>query len=116
MKGVKGARYHPEDKSWTIPFESIDTILTHKEFPSFRSLNGLGERSVIPLDGESAALELRKNPFVVQEEVLAARAPDVVVRMNPQKRRLRIIPRLGSPALKLVKKARGATYSGSDAA
>lgn len=48
VKAIKGAKYHPEDKSWTIPFESVDSILTHKEFPSYRSLNGLGERGLTP--------------------------------------------------------------------
>ena len=43
VKAIRGARYHPDDKSWTIPFDAVDTILTHKEFPSFRSLNALRE-------------------------------------------------------------------------
>lgn len=116
VKGIRGSKYHPEDKSWTIPFDSVDTILTHKEFPAYKTLNGLGERGVSPLDRESALAELRKNPFSVAEEVLSALAPDAVIRMNLPKRRIRIVPRLGSVALKVVKKAPGVTFSGSDAA
>ena len=55
VKSVKGAKYHPDDKSWSVPFDSVDTILVHKEFPAFRSLNALGERSVVPLDPAAAA-------------------------------------------------------------
>lgn len=116
VKAIKSAKYHPDDKSWSIPLESVDSILTHKEFPSFRSLNGLGEGTVAALDRESASVQLRKNPFAVGEEILAALAPDVLVRMNLQKRRLRIVPRVGSTAMKVVKKGRGVTYSGSDCA
>jgi hypothetical protein len=116
VKAIKGARYHPEDKSWTIPFESVDTILTHKEFPSFRSLNALGERGVTPIAQEAASAQLRRNPFCVPEEVLAAVTVDMIVRINLPKRRLRLIPRLGSTASKVVKKAKGVTYCASDAA
>ncbi len=116
VKAIKGAKYHPDDKSWSIPFESVDQILSHKEFPSFRSLNGLGEQNVTLLDRESAGIELRKNPFAVSEESLSALAPDVLVRMTLPKRRLRLIPRVGSTAMKVVKKGRGVTYSGSDSA
>ena len=65
VKSVKGAKYHPDDKSWSIPFDSVDTILTHKEFPAFRSLNALGDRGVVPLDPATASAQLRKNPFCV---------------------------------------------------
>jgi SWI/SNF-related matrix-associated actin-dependent regulator 1 of chromatin subfamily A len=116
VKAIKGARYHPEDKSWTIPFDSVDTILTHKEFPSYRSLNGLGERGVVPLPPEAASAQLRKNPFCVPEEALSGVAVDLVIRMNLPKRRLRLIPRVGSPALKILKRAKGATYCAADAA
>ena len=116
VKAIKGARYHPDDKSWTIPFEAVDTILTHKEFPSFRSLNGLGERGVAPLSAEQASAQLRKNPFCVPEEALAGVAVDMVVRINLPKRRLRLIPRVGSNALKVIKRVKGATYCASDAA
>ena len=116
VKSVKGAKYHPDDKSWSIPFDSVDTILAHKEFPAFRSLNALGDRSVLPLDPAAASAQLRKNPFCVPEEVLSAVPIDVVVRINLPKRRLRLIPRVGSTAMKIVKKAKGATYSASDAA
>ena len=116
VKAIKGARYHPNDKSWTIPFESVDSVLTHKEFPAYRSLNGLGERGVTPLASDTASAQLRKNPFCVPEEALAAVGVDVVVRMNLPKRRLRIVPRVGSTALKVVKKAKGVTYCASDAA
>lgn len=116
VKAIKGSRYHPEDKSWTIPFDAVDTILTHKEFPSFRSLNGLGERGVVPLSAEAASAQLRKNPFCVPEEALASVAVDMVVRINLPKRRLRLIPRVGSNALKALKRFKGATYCASDAA
>lgn len=116
VKGIKGARYSPDDKSWTIPYDSVDTVLTHKEFPTYRSLNGLGDRSVVPSDAELAATELRRNPFSVSEEVIAASRLDVVIRITFQKRRLRVIPRIGSTALKIVKKVKGATFSGSDSA
>ena len=116
VKGIKGARYHPDDKSWSIPFDGIDTVLTHKEFPSYRMLNGLGERGVTPLENIEAEERLRKNPFSVSEEVIAGARIEVVIRINLQKRRLRVVPRLGSTALKLVKKAKGATYSAADAA
>jgi SWI/SNF-related matrix-associated actin-dependent regulator 1 of chromatin subfamily A len=116
VKAIKGARYHPSDKSWTIPFASVDSVLTHKEFPAHHSLNGLGERGVTPLASDAASAQLRKNPFCVPEEALAAVGVDVVVRMNLPKRRLRIIPRVGSTALKVVKKAKGATYCAADAA
>ncbi len=116
VKAVKGARYHPEDKSWTIPFDAVDTILTHKEFPSYRSLNALGERGVVPLSAEEASAALRRNPFCVTEGVLAAVSVDMVVRFNLPKRRLRLIPRVGSSALKIVKRMKGATFCASDAA
>lgn len=116
VKAIRGSRYHSDDKSWTIPFDAVDTILTHEEFPSFRSLNGLGERGVVPLSAEPASTQLRKNPFCVPEEALASVAVDMVIRMNLPKRRLRLIPRIGSNAIKALKRFKGATYCASDAA
>jgi SWI/SNF-related matrix-associated actin-dependent regulator 1 of chromatin subfamily A len=116
VKAVSGARYHPDDKSWSVPLSSVDAILTHGEFPSFRTLNGLGDRTVAAQPFEEAGQSLRKSPFRVSEEVLAGAAPEVVLRMNQERRRIRVIPRLGSQALKVLKRFKGAMYSGSDAA
>ncbi|MEY4668535.1 MAG: hypothetical protein RL518_1234 [Pseudomonadota bacterium] len=116
VKGISGARYHPDDKSWTIPFESVDAVLTHKEFPLYRSINAIGERGVAPLPPESANAQLRKNPFCVPEEVLAGVSVEVVIRMNLPKRRLRLLPRVGSAAHKILKKNKAATYCASDSA
>lgn len=116
VKSVPGSRYHPEDKSWSVPLTGIDAVLTHTEFPSFRSLNALGDRLIHSLAREEAAATLRRNPFSVQEEVLAAGGVEVVLRLNPERRRIRVVPRLGSQAAKILKRFKGAVYSGTDAA
>jgi hypothetical protein len=116
VKGISGSRYHADDKSWTIPFASVDAILTHGEFPVYRTLQGIGDRTVEPLAADAAWAALRQNPFSVPEEALAAAAPEVVFRLLHEKRRIRVVPRLGSQALRILKRFKGALYSGSDAA
>lgn len=116
VKGLGGAKYSPDDKSWSVPFATVETVVSHKEFPAYKSLNALGDPDVVPLEPDSAEAALRKSPFFVEEDVLCNSRVLAVVRFNPQKRRLRVIPRLGSAAHKIVKKFSGALYSSSDAA
>jgi|GEM_PF-1118538 len=114
VKGIQGARFHPEDKSWSIPIRSLDTLLGSKEVPPRQLLNGLGDRTVTPRPLSQAMDALRQNPFQVEEEVIAAVCPEVVVRLNGDKRRVRVIPRLGTTGCKLVLKQAGATFSSFD--
>ncbi len=114
VKGIKGARFHPDDKSWSVPFTAVEGLLTSKEFPATQSLDGLGEPEVVPEALEQAMAALRENPFKVSEGVIAAVCPEVVVRLHPEKRRLRLVPRLGSTGHKVIMKSSGALFSAFD--
>jgi len=116
VKALSGARYHPDDKSWSVPFDSLEQVLALKEFSSTGLLNGLGPRDTTPIDPHEAHAELREAPFSVREEVLAAISIELVVRFHPEKRRIRFIPRLGSDAHKVIRRTPGAVYSSFDAA
>ncbi len=114
VKAIQGARFHPEDKSWSVPFTAVENMLTCKEFPPTQALNGLGERGVVPKSLDEAMTALRENPFRVSEGVIAAVCPEVVIRLHPEKRRLRVVPRLGSDGHKIVMKSSGALFSAFD--
>jgi SWI/SNF-related matrix-associated actin-dependent regulator 1 of chromatin subfamily A len=116
VKAIKGARFHPDDKSWSVPFAEIEGILANKEFPATQLLNGLGDRSAIARTHEEAMEALRESPFKVDETVIAAVCPEVVIRLQADKRRLRVVPRLGSVGHKVVMKSPGAIFSAFDAA
>lgn len=116
IKAVPGARFHGDDKSWSIPIEHVDSILSHVEFPAYRSLHGLGERDTISLPPDEAGGILRKNPFKVPEDALAGVLVECVIRIHPERRTIRVIPRWGSDALKVVKRFKGALFSGANSA
>ena len=116
VKAVSGARYHADDKSWTIPLGSVDVLLAHGEFPVYRTLQGIGDRTLEAIPAEVAGAALRRNPFSVSEDILAGAAPEVIFRLLYEKRRIRVIPRFGSQSLRILKRFKGALYSGSDAA
>jgi hypothetical protein len=116
VKGLKGARYNPADKSWSLPLERVGELLALKEFPSNGILNALGPEGVEPLEPSAALEELRRDPFLVREEVLSAIALDLIVRFTTEKKRVRFIPRFGSTAHKVLKKFPGATFSAFDSA
>jgi hypothetical protein len=111
VKGIKGYRYHPEEKNWSVPFEALEAILNSKEFPQTQRLNGIGILEEGPLDREAALDVIRQNPFAAPEEAIAGVVLDLVVRLIRDKRRLKVVPRLGSDAHKVVKRFPGATYS-----
>lgn len=114
VKGLKGARYNPDDKSWSLPRERLADLLALKDFPANGVLNALGPEDVEALSPDEAIEELRRDPFLVREEVLAAIALDLIVRFAPEKRRIRFIPRYGSTAHKVLKKFPGASFSAFD--
>lgn len=114
IKGLTGARYNPADKSWSLPLERLSELLALKDFPSNGILNALGVEGVVPLTPEDALQEVRRDPFLVREEVLAAFVFDLIVRFAPEKRRVRFVPRFGSNAHKVLKKFPGATFSAFD--
>lgn len=116
VKALPGSRYHPDDKSWSLPFEALTDLLALKEFPPTVLLNGLGPREVETLESAAALVEIRKDPFAVREEALASVRLDLVVRFNPEKRRVRVVPRIGSAAYRLLKRFPGALYSAYDSA
>jgi hypothetical protein len=116
VKGLTGARYHPDDKSWSVPLEAVTDLLALKEFPPSVVLNGLGPRDVEPLEPVEALTEIRRDPFAVREEALASITPDLVVRFNADKRRVRVIPRIASGAYRVLKRLPGASFSAYDAA
>jgi SWI/SNF-related matrix-associated actin-dependent regulator 1 of chromatin subfamily A len=128
VKAIPGARYNPDDKSWSVPFEAHDRVLALPEFakkhefpkkPEFTNkmvLNGLGPRDITPITPEDAHCELRRDPFSVREEVLAAIVVDIVFRFHPEKRRICCVPRVGSSAHKIIRRTSGAVYSTFDAA
>jgi SWI/SNF-related matrix-associated actin-dependent regulator 1 of chromatin subfamily A len=116
IKAIQGARFHPDDKSWSIPFTAVESVISSKEFPPTQVLNGLGEPDVIPRSLDEAMKALRENPFKVDEETVSAVCPEVVIRLHGEKRRLRVVPRLGSTGHKLVMKSPGALFSAFDTA
>jgi SWI/SNF-related matrix-associated actin-dependent regulator 1 of chromatin subfamily A len=116
VKAIAGARYHPDDKSWSVPFDARHIVFAAKEFPATTLLNGLGLQDVVPIAPAEAHVELRSDPFAAREEVLAAVLVELLVRFHPEKRRIRCVPRVGSTAHKIIKRMRGAVYSSFDAA
>jgi len=116
VKGLRGAKYHPEDKSWSVPCEQLAQVRLLSEFPQNLVLNGLGPEEVVCIERDAALSELRADPFSVREEVIASVGLDLVVRFTPDKRRVRFIPRIGSAAHKVLKRFPGALFSSFDSA
>lgn len=116
VKETKGARYSPEDKSWTVPFEQLPDVLARSGFAGQQALNALGPADADPLDPPGAYELLRADPFALAERAIAAIPLELVVRLNPEKRRLRVVPRVSSKAERIVRRVRGALYSSVDSA
>ncbi len=116
VKALSGARYNPDDKSWSVPLEALERLLALPEFATKMLLNGLGPHEVSPIAPADAHAELRRDPFSVPEEVLAAIVVEIVFRFRPEKRRICCIPRFGSTAHKLIRRSRALVYSKFDAA
>jgi len=119
VKAIPGARYNPDDKSWSIPLEAVDRLLALPEFTKKMILNGLGGLGlgdIAPVAPADAHADLRRDPFAVREEVLAAILVEVVFRFRPEKRRICCISRVGSTAHKIIRRTRAAVYSTFDAA
>lgn len=116
VKRLRGAKYHPDDKSWSVSLDQLPQVRLLSEFPQHLVLNGLGPEENGAIDREVALAELRGDPFSVREEVIASILPDLLLRFNPDKRRVRCIPRIGSTAHKVLKRSPGALFSSFDAA
>jgi SWI/SNF-related matrix-associated actin-dependent regulator 1 of chromatin subfamily A len=116
VKSIPGARFSGDEKSWSIPVEQLGALQESKEFP----VTGLLIAPITPQselrDPSEALGALRQNPFLVPEDVIASVPLDLLVRLAPEKRRLRVIPTYTSKAHKLVKKMRGALFSAYDSA
>jgi hypothetical protein len=114
VKAIPGARYNPDDKSWSLPLEQLDTVRSLKEFSPTCVLNGLGDLQVSTLDMATAREELISNPFSVRKEVIASLGVEAIVRFNTDKRRVCFVPRVGSSAQKIIKRSPGALFSAFD--
>jgi SWI/SNF-related matrix-associated actin-dependent regulator 1 of chromatin subfamily A len=109
IKKIPGYRFHAEDKSWTIPLTGLSALLQTSDFPEKNILQGVASppaHDVLPVD-EARAL-VKRNPFAVPEQALGALGFEVVIRLNSEKRRLKVIPRLNSKAFKVLNKFDGA--------
>lgn len=116
VKAIVGARFSPEDKSWTIPIEGLPGLLQRSEFASEQTINALGAIETAAVSPEVAFEALKRDPFSVDEEVIASVPLQLLVRFNPEKRRLRILVQVGSKAERLLKKTGGALFSTFDCA
>lgn len=116
IKAIPAARFHPDDKSWSIPITELERLLALKDIPQNGILNGLAQRDVKPINFSDARTEIASDPFAVREEALAAYLVDLVVRFHAEKRRIRIIPRVNSAAHKILGRMPGAIYSSFDSA
>lgn len=116
IKAISGSRYSPDDKSWTVPVEALRAVLERPEFPPQQVINSLSDPELQPLDQGTAFERLKGDPFSVPEEVIAGLALSLIVRLNSEKRRLKLMPRVGSKVMRIVKRARGAVYSSFDGA
>lgn len=116
VKSIRWARFNPDDKSWSVPLEALEAVLAIKDFPANARLNGLGPLNVTPLTPDAAAVELRAEPFAVREEAIAGLVVDLLIRFNSEKRRIALVPRIGSTAQRLLKRFNGALYSAFDSA
>jgi len=114
LKALAGARYHPDDKSWSIPLASLPAFRELAGFSERSGLNGLGPLEVQLSSGAEALTEAHDDPFSVREEVLAALDVEVIIRANVEKRRVRVIPRVGSSAHRILKRFPSASYSSFD--
>ena len=116
VKEIAGARFSPDDKSWTLPLERASQLLARAEFPPGQIVNALGPLEIPALSPTEAFDLLKKEPFCAAEEVISSLPLQVLVRLNVEKRRLRVLARVGSKGEKLVKKAAGALYSAVEGA
>jgi superfamily II DNA or RNA helicase len=112
IKGISGYRYHADDKSWSIPLASLESFCTLTSFPANRILNGLSSQSTVAALAPSQAHSVvRDNPFCVSEDALAATTFDLVVRLQPGKQRLRLVPRFNSKVFKILDKNPAALFA-----
>ena len=119
IKGCTGARFSGDRKEWRVPLHHLPGLIGSRDFPKHQLLLGLSrqvELEINPLQEDAALQLLRSEPFLVSEDVIASVPLDLVVRFEPQKRRILAIPALASPAKKILEKFTGALYSGFDSA
>ncbi len=116
VKALEGARFSGEDKSWTVPLRSLRSLLERPEFPSQEVINTLATEDLQPMDAVAAFERLKADPFAVDEEVIAALPLALIIRFNSEKRRLKVMPRVGSKVMRILKRTSGAVYSSFDGA
>jgi len=116
IKAIPGSRFNGDEKTWSIPVEALPEFESKSLFARDELLWSLPESTVLPCDNHTARLRLRDNPFSVPEDVIATLPIDLVIRLNREKHRLRLIPRFSSPAHSIITKTAGATYSAVDSA
>ena len=116
VKAMLGARYDPLDKSWSVPAELLATVRACKAFPAQQVINALAGDNAAIIPHDQAMEQLRANPFAVDEGVIASVRVDLIVRFAVERRRLRILARIGSQAHKILKKTESALYSLQDGA
>lgn len=114
IKKVPGARYNPDDKSWTVPFEELQTLQVRPEFSTIGTLNGIGEPAIEVMDVQRALQNLRAGPFSVAESIIASVPLEVVIRFNARFKRLCIVPRIGSSAYRILQRLQAALFSSWD--
>ncbi len=108
VKRIKGARFQRESKSWTVPVESYQALLSSEIAVETRFYF---DEAYLELSEEARLQRLHEaqrfvslNPFVVPDEVFHLVAVDVEILLNTDRRLFILRPKFRSPAEPMFKK------------
>ena len=116
VKSIKGARYDPDTKTWTIPREKYDELQKSRMFPEERFPRRFSELALSQSLEELAEIQKRaqecyqENPFSVDREHLAVLPIEVVFTLAKDSPQLRARVRFGSKATAMLTRMKGGHF------
>ncbi len=122
IKSLDGYRYHTEDRSWSVPLKHLERIDAAPLFPSERYLRRYTREFLDVSDMqrgqilEEAVGAYRKDPFAVEERLLALLDLDLIFRAAKQGASIRAHPGYKSKVSALLAKRKGVQLLKSEGA
>ena len=116
LKTISGARFHSDNKRWSVPLKSGEKLLSHPLFsaPEIQKFVDIAFLAKPRSDQASLLLEAssvyKRDPFKVPAPFLAVLPLDVTFDLGIDPPSVRAFPRFHSKSESLIKKWRGVHY------
>lgn len=116
IKAIATSRYNADEKSWRIAISDYSRVIALPEFAGVGVLEGVYPLTEPPLDMGEAVQCLRNNPFGVPERAIAGAPVGVIVRLEDNAKRLKVVARVGQPAYRILQRLSSAVFCSLDKA